>query len=79
MTPYCKPYFSFANSARFKPIWSKIACIGESQEASEDRRIKAKILRPKKSQNFKIILEKSFFMKSCIFANKPGASYSELQ
>ena len=33
----------FANSARFKPIWSKIACIGESQEVSEDSGISGKI------------------------------------
>ena len=38
----------------------------------------AKILR-QKSQNFKIILEKSFFYEKLCFASKSGTSYSELQ
>ena len=34
---------------------------------------------PKKSQNFNFTLEKKLKNEKLFFANKPGASYSELQ
>ena len=48
--------------AYFKLFWSKIACIGESQEAAGDTHIQAKILRPQKKSKFQLHPRKKFFL-----------------